>query len=244
MRLFGLIGFPLGHSFSKNYFTNKFLSENIPGCQYELFPIKSINELPALLQAHPLLEGLNVTIPYKKDVLEYLSENKLPAGLNACNCIQIRNGLLSGHNTDVAGFEKSLLQVIEPAQRNALILGNGGAADAVAYVLGKLGIQYKIIGRSLKTGIDFTYSQVTPGLIESNSIIINTTPLGTFPKFDECPMIPYEAITNSHLLFDLVYNPAETLFLKKGAAQGAKIQNGYDMLVYQAEEAWRIWNES
>ncbi len=176
-------------------------------------------------------------------MLEYLSENKLPAGLSACNCIKIRNGILSGFNTDVAGFEKSLLQIKKPAQRNALILGNGGAADAVAYVLGKLGIQYKVIGRSSKEGIDFTYNEITPELIQGNSIIINTTPLGTFPKIDECPTLHYEAITSNHLLYDLVYNPAETLFLKKGAAQGATIQNGYDMLVYQAEEAWRIWNE-
>jgi shikimate dehydrogenase len=243
MRSFGLIGYPLGHSFSKTYFSKKFLEENIPGCQYELYPIASISELPALLQNNPSLAGLNITIPYKRDVLPFLTENKIPAGLDACNCIKINNGILTGYNTDVVGFEKSFLQNWNPDQKKALILGNGGGSAAVAYVFNKLGIQFKVIGRKLKPGIDFAFNQVTPELIENNTVIVNTTPLGTFPKTDECPLIPYESITGDHFLFDLVYNPPVTLFLQKGVEKGATIQNGYDMLVFQAEEAWRIWNE-
>lgn len=243
MRLFGLIGYPLGHSFSKKYFTEKFERENIDSCTYELFPIENIEQLPALLQQYPQLEGLNITIPYKQDVLPYLTENKLPAGLQACNCIRIQQGRLIGYNTDVVGFESSLLKKLKPHHRQALVLGNGGAAAAVMHVLDKLGIAYKVVSRQLHGQSQLTYHQLTAAVIQEHSLIINTTPLGTFPNVDACPAIPYEAVTDQHYLFDLVYNPAETLFMQKGIQQGAAVENGYDMLVGQAEEAWRIWNE-
>ena len=242
MRLFGLIGYPLGHSFSKNYFTKKFEEGGIADCRYELFPITSISDLPGLLQANPNLEGLNITIPYKKDVLSYLAENRLPAGLAACNCISIRDARLTGYNTDVVGFEKSLLAQWKPHHNKSLVLGAGGASAAVVFVLKKLGIIYKVVGRNNKPGIDLTYNALNADLVKDHPLIINTTPLGTYPNVEECPLLPYEAITDQHYLFDLVYNPAQTLFLQKGEDQGAIIQNGYDMLVYQAEEAWRIWN--
>lgn len=242
MRLFGLIGYPLGHSFSGAYFTAKFEREKITGCKYELFPIGSIAELPGLLKDHPLLEGLNITIPYKKEVLSYLSESNIPAGLDACNCISVKDGRLTGYNTDVVGFEKSFTARLQPFHHSALILGAGGAAAAVKYVLTKLGISFKVVGRSAKPGIDIVYDELNEELIAKTLIIINCTPVGTFPNTGDCPPISYRFITGQHYLFDLVYNPAKTLFLQKGEMAGASIENGYDMLVYQAEEAWRIWN--
>lgn len=242
MRLFGLIGYPLGHSFSKKYFTEKFGRQGIEGCAYELFPIKSIDELPVLLAENPTLEGLNITIPYKKEVLPFLTQNHIPAGLDACNCINIKNGQLAGYNTDVVGFEESFVRQLQPHHTSALVLGNGGASAAVVHVLAKLGIACQIVSRQPRPDSHLTYKDITPELVHNNSVIINCTPLGTFPKTDECPPIPYEALTPQHYLFDLVYNPAKTLFLQKGGEKGATIQNGYGMLVGQAEEAWRIWN--
>jgi shikimate dehydrogenase len=243
MRLFGLIGYPLGHSFSKTYFTEKFLREGIKDCSYELFPIKNISELPGLINANPSLEGLNITIPYKKEVLPFLTRSQIPAGLEACNCIVLDKGSIIGYNTDVAGFEKSFLDHWRPFQKQALILGGGGAAEAVKFVFQKLGISYLVAGRSPKKGIDILFSDISPALLLESPIIVNCTPLGTYPKIEEFPPIPYEAITSSHFLFDLVYNPSKTVFLTMGEKQGAIIENGYNMLVYQAEEAWRIWNE-
>jgi len=243
MRLFGLIGYPLGHSFSKTYFANKFISEGITDASYELFPIENIGALPALLDSQPNLEGFNITIPYKKDVLPFLDYNKIPEGLNACNCISIKNRELTGYNTDVVGFEKSFLSGLKPGQNKALVLGAGGAAAAVFFVLKKLGIEYVVAGRNLKAGVDILFNDIDERLISEYPVIINCTPLGTYPNTAECPPIPYEALNSNHYLFDLVYNPAKTLFLQKGEEKGALIKNGYDMLVFQAEEAWRIWNE-
>ncbi len=244
MRLFGLIGYPLGHSFSKKYFTEKFEREGITDCRYELFPIPEISQLEILISDHPELKGLNVTIPYKQQVFSYLSSKEnIPGGLDACNCIRIEDGKLSGYNTDVVGFEQSFLKLKQPHHTRALVLGNGGAASAVVYVLKKLGMHYQIVSRRLHTDSDLTYNDITLAVLKDFPVIINTTPLGTYPKVDECPLLPYEAITNDHYLFDLVYNPAKTLFLQKGEERGAVIQNGYDMLVLQAEEGWRIWNE-
>lgn len=243
MRLFGLIGFPLGHSFSKNYFTEKFLQEGITGCSYELFPLNGISELPGLLTANPSLEGLNITIPYKKEVLPLLTQSFIPQGLEACNCVVIKETKLIGYNTDVVGFEKSFLEHWKPSHRKALILGAGGAAEAVKFVFGKLQISYKVVGRTYKKGIDLLFNELTPGVIEENLVIVNCTPLGTYPKVEEYPPIPYDAVTPGHYFFDLVYNPSKTLFLQKAAGRGAIIENGYNMLVYQAEEAWRIWND-
>ena len=242
MRLFGLIGFPLSHSFSKNYFSKKFIEEGITDCRYELFPLASIKELPALLQDNPGLKGLNVTIPYKREVLAFLTDNNLPKGLDACNCININNGKLTGYNTDVAGFEKSFVIKLKAHHTSALVLGTGGAAAAVIFVLKKLGIDYKVVSRKHQAGVDFTYSELNEKIITEVPVIINTTPLGTYPKVEEYPLLPYQFLSEKHYLFDLVYNPAITSFLRKGEEQGAQIQNGYDMLVFQAEEAWRIWN--
>jgi len=241
MRLFGLIGFPLTHSFSKKYFTEKFEKEGLPDCRYDLFPLTSISELPQLLKANADLEGLNVTIPYKKSVLSFLNErNELVKQVAACNCIKIINGKLSGYNTDVIGFERSLEKKLRPGHKTALILGTGGSSKAVAFVLRKLGIEYKTVSRKPSVN-HFSYDQLTPAMIEKYTLIINTTPLGLFPNITEAPPLPYEAITSKHFLFDLIYNPEKTLFLKKGEERGSAIQNGYDMLVYQAEESWKIW---
>lgn len=243
MRLFGLIGYPLTHSFSKKYFTEKFEKEGLDDCRYELFPIESITELPGLISQHPDLEGLNITIPYKKQVLPYLNHTAfIPAGLEACNCILFSEGQLIGYNTDVVGFRESLRPVLRPDQQSALVLGNGGATAAVIFALQQLGISYHIVSRALQPGSDFTYQDLDQSIIQSHPIIINTTPVGMYPKEEYCPDIPYESIDERHLLFDLVYNPAQTLFLRKGAERGATIKNGEDMLLLQAEESWKIWN--
>lgn len=241
MRLFGLIGFPLTHSFSRKYFTEKFKKEGIPGCRYELFPLESIEELPALLAQHPELEGLNVTIPYKKEVLRYLDTSTLPDGLRACNCIRIRGDRREAYNTDYLGFEKSLVPLLRPHHRKALVLGNGGATVAVVFALRRLGIDPVIVSRALHNGSALTYAQLEPSTVAEHTLIINTTPLGMHPNADTCPAIPYGALTPLHLLYDLVYNPAKTLFLQKGEERGAVIKNGEEMLVLQAEESWRIW---
>lgn len=242
MRLFGLIGYPLSHSFSKNYFTKKFEQEEINECRYELFPLKTIDELQLLLKNNPELDGLNITIPFKKQVLRFLDETHIPDGLDACNCINITAGKLVGYNTDVTGFEKSLLPLLKSYHKKALVLGNGGATAAVVYVLRKLNIDFDIVSRSKHGESAFTYKDITKEILNSSNVIINTTPLGMYPDTDACPDIPYRFISGKHLLYDLVYNPAKTLFLKKGEDRGATIKNGEEMLLLQAEESWRIWN--
>lgn len=243
MRLFGLIGYPLTHSFSKKYFTEKFEKEKLPECRYELFSIAAIDELKNILNQNLGLEGLNVTIPYKEQVLPFLNEsNNLVKEIKACNCIKITKGKLVGHNTDVAGFKKSFVPLLKSYHKKALVLGNGGATAAIIYVLEKLGIKFDIVSRKLHNGSTLTYQDINENIINENLIIINTTPVGTFPHTDECPHIPYEFLTDKHYLFDLVYNPAKTLFLQKGEERGAIIKNGYEMLEIQAEESWRIWN--
>lgn len=242
MRLFGLIGYPLSHSFSKKYFTEKFEKEKITGCRYELFSITSIEELPMLLARNPELKGLNVTIPYKKQVMRFLHSSALPEGLEACNCIQIRNGKMTGYNTDAIGFEKSLLPLLRSHHTKALVLGNGGAAEAVVFVLKKMGIEVSIVSRIIHKGAAFTYEQLDEQIMIGYTIIINTTPLGMYPQMGECANIPYQYINERHLLYDLVYNPVKPLFLQKGEERGARIKNGAEMLVLQAEESWRIWN--
>lgn len=245
MRLFGLIGYPLSHSFSKNYFTQKFEAERHADCRYELFPIANIQKLPELLQQHPYLVGLNVTIPYKQQVLAYLHDtSSLPDTLQACNCIRIRNGVLEGFNTDAIGFEHSLVPLLQPHHERALILGNGGASQAVMYVLQKLNIPFEVVSRKLHEGSTMTYDDLTFSMMRQHQLIINTTPLGTYPNVQECPPIPYDALTDKHLLYDLVYNPEVTTFMAQGVTRGAAVKNGYDMLVGQAEAAWRIWNSA
>lgn len=242
MRLFGLIGYPLSHSFSKKYFTDKFENEGIAGCFYELFPLPTVGALFPLLQKHPELEGLNVTIPYKQQVLAYLDESKIPAGLNACNCINITGGRLTGYNTDITGFELSIIPLLKSWHKKALVLGNGGATAAVVFVLKKLGIDFNIVSRKKHDHSTLTYRDINKKIIADCPLIINTTPLGMQPDTGSCPDIPYQFITDRHLLYDLVYNPAKTLFLQKGEERGATIKNGEEMLILQAEESWRIWN--
>jgi shikimate dehydrogenase len=242
IKRFGLIGYPLSHSFSKKYFTEKFKREGLKDHVYDLFPIASIDELPSLLAKHKDLVGLNVTIPYKQQVMKFLNASNIPKGVEACNCIKIENGKLTGNNTDVIGFEVSFKKLLRPHQKKALVLGNGGATAAVTYVLKKLNIGFQIVSRRMHDGSTLTYNDVSVGVIKEHPVIINTTPLGTYPNVDECAPIPYEAITSDHYLFDLIYNPDKTLFLKKGEEKGAAIKNGYDMLEIQAEESWKIWN--
>ncbi|MCY7310460.1 MAG: shikimate dehydrogenase [Chitinophagaceae bacterium] len=242
MRLFGLIGYPLSHSFSEKYFTEKFEQEEITECRYNLFAIKTIDELPILLRNNPELEGLNITIPYKKQVLPFLDASNIPDGLDACNCINITGGKLVGYNTDVTGFEKSLKPLLKSYHKKALVLGNGGATAAVAFVLRKLGISFDIVSRKIHDNSTFTYKEIDKKVMEENTVIINTTPVGLYPNTEACPDIPYKFIGESHLLYDLVYNPAKTVFLQKGEENGATIKNGEEMLILQAEESWRIWN--
>jgi shikimate dehydrogenase len=244
MRLFGLIGYPLSHSFSQKYFEEKFKNEGLIDCRYELFPLKSIDNLKEILKQNPNLEGLNVTIPYKQQVLPYLySFSDILKEIKACNCIKIIEGKLFGYNTDVIGFEKSLQPLLKPWYKKALILGNGGATAAIIFVLKKLNISFDIVSRSLHTNSTLCYKDLGEQVMKESLLIINTTPLGMYPQTDQYPNIPYEFITSKHLLYDLIYNPAKTLFLQKGEERGATIKNGEKMLVLQAEESWRIWND-
>ena len=262
MKKFGLIGYPLGHSFSEKYFTEKFEKEKLNNCVYQLFPIQNLSDLPQLLANEKDLQGLNVTIPHKIGVMYYLDEiDKAAQEIDAVNCIKVTHHhsvssifsgelctlnahkpKLIGYNTDAYGFEQSLKPLLESQHKKALILGNGGAARAVKYVLDKLKIEYKFVSRRPLQGM-LNYSDLDQNLLKDYKIIINTTPLGTFPNVDECPDIPYEFITNKHLLYDLIYNPEETTFLRKGKEKGAKIKNGYEMLQLQAEKSWEIWNK-
>lgn len=239
--VYGLIGYPLSHSFSPDYFRKKFAREGIDAV-YRLFPLASINELPNLLNEHPSISGLNVTIPYKEQVIPFLDDiDDAAKAVGAVNCIKIDNGKLKGYNTDVIGFKQSLTPLLQTHHNKALILGTGGAAKAVAYVLSKLNIGYSLVSRSGKEG-SIAYSDITDLTIKEHPLIINTTPLGMHPNADTSPDLPYSAIGQKHLVYDLVYNPEETLFLKGGKAQGATTKNGYEMLVLQAEASWDIWS--
>lgn len=243
MRLYGLIGKPLTHSFSGQYFEKKFKREGIPDCRYELFPLEQIEQLSHLIKVNPDLKGLNVTIPYKQAVMAYLDAHAIPPEIGACNCIDIRDGQCMGYNTDWIGFEKSLLPLLEPRHSAAMVLGSGGASLAVRYVLRKNGIPFTLVGRSHSAEIDITYEELAVSTLQAHPIVINTTPLGTYPAVENFPPLPYEAIGPQHLLYDLVYNPSKTLFLQRGEERGARIKNGEEMLILQAEESWRIWNQ-
>ncbi|EHQ28085.1 shikimate dehydrogenase family protein [Mucilaginibacter paludis] len=260
MKQFGLIGYPLSHSFSKKYFEDKFEKEGITDHRYDLFPIEHISALSELLHQTPHLCGLNVTIPHKINVmkqLDWISHDAKEVG--AVNCIRISNespvmaafngevGInghdfrLEGFNTDIYGFEMSLKPLLTNAHTKALILGNGGAANAVKYVLEQLDISYTVVVRKPAAGA-ILFDDLTNEHIAEHKLIINTTPVGTSPNVHECPSIPYEFITDEHLLYDLIYNPEQSLFLTKGKENGAAIKNGYEMLVLQAEKSWEIWN--
>jgi shikimate dehydrogenase len=245
MKFYGIIGYPLGHSFSKQYFTNKFEKEGIDA-HYEKFEISDIAQLKEVIQDERLV-GLNVTIPYKEQVIPYLNAlSPRVAAIGAVNVIRIErqghNVFLVGDNSDVVGFTESIQPLLKPHHQKALILGTGGASKAVQYGLTQLGIASYFVSRHKKEGM-FTYSQLTEEMIHDHTIIVNASPVGTFPHSNESPDIPYQWIGHQHLLYDLVYNPSMTHFLEQGKAQGAIIKNGLEMLEKQAIEAWNIWNK-
>jgi len=242
MKGYGLIGRPLKHSFSKAYFTEKFQKEGIENCRYENFELANIQELPLLLKAHPELLGFNITIPYKKEVLPFLhAADSLVDAVGACNCIKIEKGQLHGYNTDVIGFQNALQPHLKPHHTKALVLGTGGSSGAVRFALSRLNIEILSVSRE-KNDQAIAYSELDETILKSHTVIINTTPVGMFPNIDAAPDLPYQLVTEEHLLFDLIYNPAKTRFLQLGEAQKATIVNGYTMLLLQAEESWRIWN--
>lgn len=242
MRQFGLIGFPLSHSFSKGFFAEKFSTENILDAHYENYPIDSIDLFKSLWEDNSNLKGLNVTIPYKKAVIPFLKHTStVVESIQACNCIRLYEGALYGYNTDVIGFEQSLLPYLKPQHQKALIFGTGGAAAAVEWVMKKLGIAYQFVSRTESKG-GLTYASLNASILTSHTLLINTSPVGMYPNVDEAPALPYEAITAQHHLYDLVYNPAQTKFLKLGASHGATTQNGLEMLHIQANASWEIWN--
>lgn len=250
MALYGLIGYPLQHSFSSKFFNEKFQQENIDA-EYVNFEIEHIFELRRVLVFNPHLKGLNVTIPYKEAVLTFLDEiSPVAKEIGAVNVIKIERGFgdtygykLKGYNTDYIGFKNSIQSLIQPEHhQQALVLGTGGASKAVCKALESLGIKWTYVSRTPREGA-LTYDTLTPEIISEYKVIVNTTPLGTFPNVDDCPNIPYSSLTPQHLLYDLVYNPTETTFLKKGKQMGATIKNGAEMLELQALAAWEIWGE-
>jgi shikimate dehydrogenase len=243
VKAYGLIGYPLTHSFSEKYFGQKFADENITDCTYKLYEMPDITALPALLQQVPNLRGLNVTVPHKQNVIRYLDAIEPEARkIGAVNVIKIQQGQAVGYNSDYQGFMQSV-QNFYPvnAQSQALVLGNGGAAKAVIAALNHLQIPCKLVSRNPQAG-QLSYPDLTETVLATYSLLINTTPLGTYPQVNTCPDLQYQALTANHYLYDLVYNPAETLFLRKGREAGAQIKNGYEMLVLQAEISWQIWN--
>ena len=240
--VYGLIGYPLSHSFSPGYFSERFQREQIDAV-YRLFPLADIHELTTLLKDIPQLKGLNVTIPYKEAVIPFLDVmDEAAKAVGAVNCINIHNGRLKGYNTDIIGFERSLTPLLQPQHNKALVLGTGGAAKAITYVLNTLGIAYRLVSTSGREST-LSYGDVDEHVIKAHTLIINTTPLGMHPDTDTCPAIPYVAIGEEHLLYDLIYNPEKTTFLQEGMQQGAVIKNGYEMLVLQADASWAIWND-
>ena len=242
MRRFGLIGKTLKHSFSKNYFSQKFASEGITDCSYENFELPSINAFSSLIEAYSDLAGLNVTIPYKEEVIPFLDKmDDAVSRIGACNCIKIIDGKLHGYNTDAAAFQSSLQALLQPHHQCALVLGSGGASKAVQFALQQLGLDFLVVSRN-KTGHQLGYEDIGNEIMEGHQVIINTTPLGMYPNVDQDPPIPYEYLGPQHLLYDLTYNPEVTKFLRQGKERGATISNGHEMLVLQAEESWRIWN--
>ena len=240
---YGLIGTPLSHSFSQRYFTAKFKREKLANHRYDLFPLDDIRALPALIAETPGLCGLNVTIPHKQSVMALLHEvDPLASAVGAVNTIRIADGRLAGFNTDVEGFRKTLVPLLDGAKPRALVLGSGGASRAVVYVLKELGIRFRVVSRSRENG-DMTYELLEPIIADVCKLIINTTPVGMHPNEDGLPPIPYGSIGPKHTLIDLVYNPERTRFLQEGEARGAAIANGLGMLEAQAEASWRLWNE-
>ena len=246
-KLYGLIGFPLEHSFSKGYFTEKFKNNHLSNCRYENFPIKSIGELKNIIEINPDLIGLNVTIPYKISIIDHLDEldenAKTIHSVNTIKIIRENKIKLIGYNTDIIGLTMALKPQLRPIHSRALILGNGGSSKAVQFVLRSLGIGFLIVTRNPKKENEISYDELNENHIRFHPLIINTTPLGMWPKVEEFPEINYDFVTSEHLLFDLIYNPEMTIFLKKGQEKGAMISNGLSMLHQQAEASWQIWNK-
>ena len=247
MRLFGLIGYPLGHSFSASFFKEKFEKEGLDD-RYQNFPIESVDLFEELVKSYPELKGINVTIPYKETIIPYLDAlSKTARAVKAVNtiCFCKKTGRLGliGHNTDVIGFEKSLNEHLTTIPEKALVLGTGGSSRAVMYVLSEMNIHITHVSRKRTDG-KITYSDLDAKMVSEHHIIVNTTPLGMHPDTDTAPDIPYDGIGEKHLVFDLVYNPPATKFLQLAKSKGANIVNGQDMLVYQAEASWDIWNRN
>lgn len=247
MQKYGLLGYPLGHSFSKTYFNQKFEAEKIDA-EYINFEIPTIKDIKNVLKDNPELVGLNVTIPYKEQVIPYLDDIDDDARLiGAVNVIKITKGLfgmkkLKGYNSDVIGFKRSIEPLLNISHRKALILGTGGASKAVFQGLKQLGVGATMVSRTPKE-FCITYDQITPKIMSQYTVIVNATPAGMFPNVDACPDIPYDLLTPDHLLYDLLYNPDETLFMKKGKEKGAVVKNGLEMLLLQAFAAWEIWQK-
>ena len=248
MKKYGLIGNPLGHSFSKGYFNEKFSNENIDA-EYVNFEIPTIDDLPAVIAENKNLCGLNVTIPYKEKVISYLDEVTTDArAIGAVNVIRIERSAkgepkLIGYNSDIVGFTQSIEPMLENHHKKALILGTGGASKAIFHGLKKLGIEAIFVSRRNMAGT-VQYKDITPEVIQEYNVIVNCTPCGMYPHTDECPDLPYEAITEKNLLYDLIYNPDQTLFMRKCAERGAKVKNGLEMLLLQAFDSWRFWNST
>lgn len=245
MDKYGIIGHPLGHSFSKNYFNEKFHDEGIDA-EYINFDIQNIGNLPEVLATNPELKGLNVTIPYKEKVLSYLDYISVEArAIGAVNVIRVEhkgnNVLLKGYNSDVIGFTRSIEPILERFHRKALVLGTGGASKAVSYGLRSLGLETVLVSRFERPGT-IQYKDITPDVVREYKVIVNCTPCGMYPNYEECPELPYEALDSHNLLYDLIYNPDETLFMKKGREQGALTKNGIEMLLLQAFASWNFWN--
>lgn len=244
MRIFGLIGYPLSHSFSQAYFTEKFQREDIENAKYCNFEIGDIRDFPSLLESNRGLCGLNVTIPYKRAVIPFLDALDHPAkAIGAVNTIHFADGKKTGYNTDWIGFQQSLKQHLKPHHKRALILGSGGASLAVQYALKQMNIAFQVVSRTTNSE-NFCYKDLNDEIIGSHALIVNTTPLGMEPRTDEMPSVPLNAIGSEHLVFDLVYNPPQTRFMVEVSRRGAATLNGYEMLVAQAEEAWKIWRSS
>ena len=245
MRRFGLIGKDISYSFSRNYFNSKFEAEDIKNTTYENFDLENIALFETKLKQEKGIKGFNVTIPYKESIMPFLNKlNKKAEAIGAVNTIKITNkGKYVGYNTDYYGFKKSLKPLLKKHHKKALILGTGGASKAIAYALKSLDIDYAFISRYPSEKANFTYNKLSGAVIKSHQIIINCTPLGTFPDIDMCPDIPYHAISKQHILFDLIYNPSETKFLRLGKQNNATIINGEKMLALQAEKSWSIWNK-
>tara|TARA_R110001632_G_scaffold74746_3_gene170708 strand:+ start:1949 stop:2713 length:765 start_codon:yes stop_codon:yes gene_type:complete len=244
--LFGLVGKNISYSFSRGYFLDKFTKLELSNHQYVNFDIEKIEDFSKVIHEFKFcLKGLNVTIPYKQDVFLYLDKvDKVARKIGAVNTIRVtKKGNLKGYNSDVVGFKKSIEPLLKPHHKKALILGTGGASKAISYVFKQLGIDYYKVSRNPRKKREIAYSDITQELLEEYTVIVNSSPVGTFPNIEQKPNIPYEFLTNKHLLYDLIYNPEETAFLLEGKAKGAHIKNGFEMLELQAEESWRIWNK-